>query len=180
MQDILSLQSVSVRSFHNTVFRKSHVIAVANFTASIQEKAAKDNCHQAMHFEESDDRSHMKTNDKLSYAVACPAPATINMGTATYITASVASGTCGNPAPRTEPSLRAKHVTTPPILPGYDPSSEMGSKSHTISPGEENPLTYPAASHPWTLFQISVPSISERGNNHWAIVKSSDANALTC
>ncbi|GBM73667.1 hypothetical protein AVEN_201112-1, partial [Araneus ventricosus] len=28
------------------------------------------------------------------------------------------------------------------------------------------------------LFQISVPSISEKGNSHWAIVKLSDENAL--
>ncbi|GBM67670.1 hypothetical protein AVEN_182795-1 [Araneus ventricosus] len=30
------------------------------------------------------------------------------------------------------------------------------------------------------LFEISVPSVSEKGDNHWAIVKLSDANSLAC
>ncbi|GBM18846.1 hypothetical protein AVEN_203120-1 [Araneus ventricosus] len=40
----------------------------------------------------------------------------------------------------------------PPVLPGYDPSSEVGPKSHTtiIVPVDENLLTYTAASPPRT------------------------------
>ncbi|GBO23818.1 hypothetical protein AVEN_79144-1, partial [Araneus ventricosus] len=38
----------------------------------------------------------------------------------------------------------------------------------------------PLSSLKRTLFPISVPSISEKGNSHWAIVKPSDTNALAC